>query len=347
MAEDKLAKFVEGISSVYGEGSIFLPKYKPMKNIEWIPFGIHSIHNAFGNGIPLGVQIEIYGPESSGKTTFALECVKYAQKNTDKPVAFIDFEHALDPEYATAIGVNLDEMPISQPDTAEQGLGIILGMVTSGLFSIVVVDSVAAMIPQALLDGDPGAHHIGVHAKLMSENVKKITMHAKKTNTTVIWTNQIRHKVGVMFGSPETTPGGNALKFYASVRIDIRKKETITDRIGAVGIQSQIKFVKNKVSPPFKICIVNILFGKGFDLGCSIAEELEQSGRLVRRGAYYYLDQIKDYDSNKNKKEDGGLQIGQGAVQANEWLATNWETYDKITQKSPLKKGWYYENSRD
>lgn len=242
-------------------------------------------------GIPRGRIIEFFGPESSGKTTIALHTIACEQKeNPDKLCGFVDAEHALDPTYASTLGVNVDELVISQPDCGEEALTIVEEMIESGLFSLIVVDSVSALVPRAELEGAMGDANIGLQARLMSQAMRKLTGPCAKNNVTVVFINQIREKIGVMFGSPETTSGGRALKFFASVRIDVRRKEAITEENTLVGHQIKLKAVKNKVGVPFRETIVNLYYHKGFDTNADLIEQAIKEGIIEQSGAWYKYD---------------------------------------------------------
>ncbi len=272
------------IERAFGKGSIMRLGQQETLEVETVSTGSLGLDIALGiGGLPKGRVIEVYGPESSGKTTLALHVVASAQK-TGGTCAFIDAEHALDPIYARKLGVNINELLISQPDTGEQALEIADTLVRSGSVDIVVIDSVAALVPKAELEGDMGDTHVGLQARLMSQALRKITGSISRSNCMVIFINQIRHKIGVMFGTPETTTGGNALKFYASVRLDIRRVGSIKNREDVVGNQTRVKVVKNKMAPPFKVVDFDVMYGEGIskngeliDLGVK-AEIVEKSG---------------------------------------------------------------------
>jgi recombination protein RecA len=297
------------IERSFGKGSIMrLGKNEQVVEIESIPTGSLSLDIALGiGGLPKGRVVEIYGPESSGKTTLALHTVAEAQKG-EGICAFVDAEHALDPVYARKLGVNLDDLLISQPDTGEQALEIVDTLVRSGAVDVIVVDSVAALTPRAELDGDMGDSLPGLQARLMSQALRKLTGSISKSNCMVIFINQIRMKIGVMFGSPETTTGGNALKFYSSVRLDIRRIGAIKDRDEVVGNQTRVKVVKNKVAPPFKQVEFDIMYGQGVSKMGEIVDLGVKAGIVEKSGSWY------SYDSQR---------IGQGRENAKTFLKEN------------------------
>ena len=299
---------ISQIDSNFGKGSVMKLGQRQVMDIESISTGSLSLDIALGiGGLPKSRIIEIYGPESSGKTTLALQVIAEAQKSGGT-CAFIDAEHALDPSYAKKLGVNTTDLLISQPDTGEQALEITDTLVRSGAISVLVVDSVAALTPRAELEGEMGDHHMGLQARLMSQALRKLTGSISKSNTMVIFINQIRMKIGVMFGSPETTAGGNALKFYSSVRLDIRRIGAIKDGDEIVGNQTRVKVVKNKVAPPFKVVEFDIMYGKGISKLGELIDLGAKADIVEKAGAWY---------SYKGEK------IGQGKENSKEYLINN------------------------
>ena len=320
--EEKLKALDAAISQIerqYGKGSVMkLGDPAAQMNIETIPTGSLSLDIALGlGGIPKGRIIEIYGPESSGKTTVTLHMIAEIQKRGGI-AGFIDAEHALDPVYAKNIGVDVDNLYISQPDCGEQALEITETMVRSGAIDIVVVDSVAALVPRAEIDGDMGDSHVGLQARLMSQALRKLTGVISKSNCTVVFINQLREKVGVMFGNPETTTGGRALKFYASVRMDVRRIESLKQSGEVTGNRTRVKVVKNKIAPPFKEAEFDIMFGEGISKEGDILDLAAEIGVVNKSGAWYA------YDGNK---------IGQGRENAKQYLKDNPEVCAVIEAK--------------
>ena len=273
------------------------------QKIDTISSGSLSLDIALGiGGYPKGRIIEIYGPESSGKTTFALHAIAEAQKKGGR-AAFIDAEHSLDPTYAKALGVNTDELLLSQPDNGEQALEICEALVRSGAISVIVIDSVAALVPQAEIEGEMGDSHVGLQARLMSQALRKLSGIISKTNTVAIFINQLREKVGVMFGNPETTPGGRALKFYASVRLEIRRAEQIKLGTDIIGNKTSIKVVKNKMAPPFKSCVVDIMYGEGVSVEGEIVDLASDAAIIEKSGAWYSYNGEKIGQGKENVKD--------------------------------------------
>jgi recombination protein RecA len=305
------------IERVFGKGSIMKLGQREVIEIESIPTGSLGLDIALGiGGFPKGRIIEIYGPESSGKTTLTLHVIANAQKNGGA-CAFIDAEHALDPVYAKKLNIDIDNLIISQPDTGEQALEIADTLVRSGAIDVLVVDSVAALVPKAELEGDMGDSHMGLQARLMSQALRKLTGSISRTNCMVIFINQIRQKIGVMFGNPETTTGGNALKFYASVRIDIRRVGAIKDKDRVLGNQTRVKVVKNKVAPPFKIIDFEIMYGEGISKAGELVDLGVQAGIVDKSGSWY---------SYKNSK------LGQGKEAAKRYIKDNPKVASEIEE---------------
>ncbi|MBE9138718.1 recombinase RecA [Nodosilinea sp. LEGE 07088] len=281
-----LSMVLNQIERNFGKGAIMRLGEASRMTVETIPTGALTLDLALGGGLPKGRVIEIYGPESSGKTTVALHALAEVQK-AGGVAAFVDAEHALDPVYAKALGVNIDELLVSQPDTGEMGLEVVDQLVRSAAVDVVVIDSVAALVPRAEIEGEMGDAHVGLQARLMSQALRKITGSIGKSQCTVIFLNQLRQKIGISYGNPEVTTGGNALKFYASVRLDIRRIQTLKKGTEEYGIRAKVKVAKNKVAPPFRIAEFDILFGQGIStMGC-LVDLAEQTEVITRRGAWY------------------------------------------------------------
>ena len=313
-----LEQVLADIEKQFGKGSIMKLGEKGVRNIDVVSSGSLALDQALGvGGYPKGRIIEIFGPESSGKTTIALHAIAEVQK-TGGRAAFIDAEHALDPVYAKKLGVDTDELLLSQPDTGEQALEIVEALVRSEAMSIIVIDSVAALVPQAEIEGEMGDSHVGLQARLMSQALRKLGGIVNKTNTICIFINQLREKVGVMFGNPETTPGGRALKFYSTVRLDVRRAEQIKVGSDVLGNKTVIKVVKNKVAPPFKTAEVEIMYGEGISKTGEIIDIESNLGILDKSGAWY---------SYKGEK------IGQGKENAKLFLKNNSTLYKEIEDK--------------
>jgi recombination protein RecA len=316
--ERALEAAISQIEKSYGKGSVMKLGQRQEMNIEAIPTGSIGLDIALGiGGVPKGRIIEIFGPESSGKTTLTLHIIAEAQKKGGT-CAFIDAEHALDPVYAKKLGVNIDDLIISQPDTGEQALEITDTLVRSGAVDLVVIDSVAALVPKAEIDGEMGDSHMGLQARLMSQALRKLTASISRTNCMVIFINQIRMKIGVMFGSPETTTGGNALKFYASVRMDIRRIGSIKDKEEVVGNQTRVKVVKNKVAPPFRTVDFDIMYGSG----------ISKEGEIIDIGVKYdFIEKSGSWFSY------GDIRIGQGRENAKQYMKDHPEIADELSEK--------------
>jgi recombination protein RecA len=312
------------IDKQFGKGSVMRLGERPLAAIEVIPTGSIALDLALGiGGLPRGRVIEIYGPESSGKTTVALHAVANAQA-AGGLAAFIDAEHALDPEYARALGVDTDGLLVSQPDTGEQALEIADMLIRSGALDVIVIDSVAALVPRAEIEGEMGDNHVGLQARLMSQALRKITGALSNSNTTAIFINQLREKIGVMFGSPETTTGGKALKFYSSVRLDVRRIETLKDGGEAVGNRTRVKVVKNKVAPPFKQAEFDIVYGQGISREGSLIDVGVDQAIIRKSGAWYTYE---------------GDQLGQGKENVRSFLRDNPDLADEIEKKIKEKLG--------
>jgi recombination protein RecA len=317
--ENALKLAMAQVEKEFGKGSVMrLGDKKARLSVEVIPTGILSLDIALGaGGFPRGRIIEIYGPEGTGKTTLALEAVANAQRAGGKAL-FVDVEHAFSPEYAANLGVNIDDLIISQPDYAEQALEIIDTFVRSGAVDIVVLDSVAALVPKTELEGDMGDSFMGVQARLMSQALRKLTGSISKSKTCVIFINQLREKIGVVFGNPEVTPGGRALKFYSSVRLDIRRVESIKDKGVAIGNRLRIKVVKNKVAPPYTEAIVDLIFGKGVSKLADLFDVAVKSNVISKAGSYYSY---------------GDIKLGQGRDNAMNFISDHPEILEKIRKE--------------
>jgi len=312
------------IDKQFGKGSIMRMGEKSSMAIEAVQTGALALDVALGvGGLPRGRVVEIFGPESSGKSTLAMHVVAEAQRNGGI-CAYIDAEHAMDPVYARAIGVDVDQLLISQPDTGEQALEIADMLVRSGALDVVVIDSVAALTPRAEIEGEMGDTHVGLQARLMSQALRKLTANLNRTNTIMIFINQLREKIGVMFGSPETTPGGRALKFYASVRLDIRRIESIKDGAEVVGSRTRVKVVKNKVAPPFRQAEFDIMYGKGISREGSLLDMAVDMGIIKKSGAWFTYE---------------GEQLGQGRENAKNFLGDNAEIMVEISEKVRKQAG--------
>ncbi len=315
---------ISQIDKQHGKGSIMKMGDKTTMDIEAVSTGALALDLALGiGGLPRGRVVEVFGPESSGKSTLAMHVVAEAQRNGGI-CAYIDAEHAMDPVYARAIGVDVDELLISQPDTGEQALEIADVLIRSGALDVVVIDSVAALTPRAEIEGEMGDAHVGLQARLMSQALRKLTANLNKSHTICIFINQLREKIGVMFGSPETTPGGRALKFYSSVRLDIRRIEAIKDGVEVVGNRTRVKVVKNKVSSPFKVAEFDIMYGKGISREGSLLDIGVDLGIVKKSGAWYTYE---------------GEQLGQGRENAKGFLADNPELMVDISERIRVKVG--------
>jgi recombination protein RecA len=316
---DKALEMAMGqIEKQFGKGAIMRMGEKTTMAIAAIPTGALSLDLALGiGGLPRGRVVEIYGPESSGKSTLAMHVVAESQRNGGI-CAYVDAEHAMDPIYAKAIGVNIDDLLISQPDTGEQALEIADMLIRSGALDVIVIDSVAALTPRAEIEGDMGDAHVGLQARLMSQALRKLTGTLSKSDTIAIFINQLREKVGVMFGSPETTPGGRALKFYSSVRLDIRRIESIKDGAEVIGNRTRVKVVKNKCAPPFRQCEFDIMYSKGISREGSLLDVATDLGIVKKSGAWYTYE---------------GEQLGQGRENAKSFLAENLELMIEISER--------------
>jgi recombination protein RecA len=309
-----LETVLASIQKNFGAGSIMRLGDNAGMTVETWNTGSLTLDIALGGGLPKGRVIEIYGPESSGKTTIALHAIAEVQK-AGGTCGFVDAEHALDPIYAAALGVNTEELLVSQPDTGEMGLEVVAQLVESKAIDLVVVDSVAALVPRAEIEGEMGDAHVGLQARLMSQALRKLTALMSKSHCTVIFLNQLRQKIGISYGNPEVTSGGNALKFYASVRLDVRRIQTLKKGTEEYGIRAKVKVAKNKVAPPFRIAEFDILFGQGIStMGC-IVDLAEERGIIIRKGAWYSYD---------------GGNVGQGRENTIEWLKLNPEIATNI-----------------
>lgn len=308
---------MKNVERTFGKGAIMRLGDATRMQIETISTGALTLDLALGGGLPRGRVIEIYGPESSGKTTVALHAIAQIQKNGGV-AAFVDAEHALDPVYAAALGVDVSELLVSQPDSGEMALEIVDQLVRSSAVDLVVIDSVAALTPRAEIEGDMGDSHMGLQARLMSQALRKITSNISKSGSTVIFLNQLRQKIGVTYGSPEVTTGGNALKFYASVRLDIRRIQTLKKGTDMFGIRAKVKVAKNKVAPPFRIAEFDILFGQGISTTGCLVDMAEETDVIVRKGAWY------SYDGNN---------IGQGRENTIQYFIENPEFAEDIEQQ--------------
>lgn len=334
MATEAKGKAIESalsqIEKKFGKGSIMKLGEQPKEDIGAISTNCLSLDAAIGvGGMPRGRIIEIYGPESSGKTTLALQVVASAQK-MGGVAAYIDAEHAMDPDYAEKLGVDIDELLISQPDSGEQALEIAETLVRSASIDVIVVDSVAALVPRAEIDGDMGDSHMGLQARLMSQALRKLTSAISSTNTCFIFINQLRDKIGVMFGSPETTTGGKALKFYASVRMDIRRIAAIKEGDKVVGNRTKVKFVKNKVAPPFRECEFDIMYGEGISREGDLLDLAVNNGIVEKSGAWF------SYSTER---------LGQGRENVKNMLKENREMFDRIEHDVKVKLGMIKEEA--
>ncbi|MFT8358495.1 recombinase RecA [Bifidobacterium aquikefiri] len=322
--DQALKTALDQVEKSFGKGSAMRLGDRPVQNVEVIPTGSLALDMALGiGGLPRGRIVEVYGPESSGKTTLALHAVANAQKNGGV-AAFIDAEHALDPEYARKLGVDTDSLIVSQPDNGEQALEIADMLVRSGALDIIVVDSVAALVPKAEIEGEMGDSHVGLQARLMSQALRKMTGALAQANTTAIFINQLREKIGVFFGSPETTTGGKALKFYSSVRLDIRRIQTLKNGEEAVGNRTRVKVVKNKMAPPFKSAEFDVLYGEGISKEGSVLDMALQTNIVKKSGSWFTY---------------GDDQLGQGRENVRQYLKDNTELPQEIEHKVKIAFG--------
>ena len=327
--EKNLNEALAEIEKEFGEGTVMKMGDREVADIPSISTGSLGLDIALGiGGLPTGRVVEIFGPESSGKTTLTLQVIAECQK-AGGTAAFIDAEHALDPSYAEKLGVNVDELLLSQPDTGEQALEVTDRLVKSGSVDLIVIDSVAALTPRAEIEGDMGDHHVGLQARLMSQALRKITGNIQRSNATVLFVNQIRMKIGVMFGSPETTTGGNALKFYSSVRLDIRRIGAVKEGEEVVGNETRVKVVKNKVAPPFKQAEFQIMYGEGINTEGEIIE-LGQKLELVEKSGSWY--------------SHNGEKIGQGKINASKFLRENKKIRTNLVQQ--IRKAYILSNKK-
>ncbi|MDD2377229.1 MAG: recombinase RecA [Bacilli bacterium] len=331
--DKKLEQVLLDIEKQFGKGSVMKLGDNKQTEIDVVSSGSISLDVALGiGGYPKGRIIEIYGPESSGKTTIALHAIAEVQKKGGR-AAFIDAEHSLDPQYAAKLGVNINELLLSQPDNGEQALEICEALVRSGAVGVVVIDSVAALVPQAEIEGEMGDSHIGLQARLMSQALRKLSGIISKTNTIAIFINQLREKVGVMFGNPEVTPGGRALKFYSSIRLDIRRSEQIKSGTDIIGNKTNIKVVKNKMAPPFKTCVVDIMYGEGVSREGEIVDIASELSILDKSGAWYSYKGEKVGQGKENVKE-----LLKNNVKLKEELETKIRDHYKASKKNETKK---------
>ncbi|MDU7069812.1 MAG: recombinase RecA, partial [Clostridium perfringens] len=321
---DAVAKAISDIEKTFGKGSIMMLGADASQEVEAIPTGSIGLDRALGiGGVPKGRIIEIYGPESSGKTTMSLQIAAEAQKNGGQ-IAMIDAEHALDPTYARALGIDTDNLIVSQPDNGEMALEIAEALLKSGAIDVLIIDSVAALVPRAEIDGEMGDSHVGLQARLMSKAMRKLVGIIKKFNSTVIFINQLREKVGVQFGNPETTTGGRALKFYASVRLDVRRIDSIKVKDEVVGNRTRVKVMKNKVAPPFKQAEFDIMYGQGIDRVGEIIDIGVEEGVIEKSGSWFSY---------------GEERLGQGRENAKTYLKENLELLEKVEKDLYEKMG--------